>query len=255
MIANYHTHTARCNHACGREEEYILAAISGGIKTLGFSDHTPYWFPGDYYSFFRMQQAELPEYMQLLSALREKYADRLEMHIGLEAEYYPAYFGELLPRLRDAGVEYLLLGQHFLGNEINEPHSTLKTAQEGDLVRYCDQVIEAMQTGVFTYLAHPDVFRFVGEDKVLKKHMGRVFREAKSCRMPVEINLLGLREGRHYPNPVVWETAGEVGCQVILGSDAHDPKEVSDPVTEARALEIVKEYGLQLTEKVTLRKI
>ena len=41
MFANYHTYTARCGHASGREEEYILRAIEGGIKILGFSDHIP----------------------------------------------------------------------------------------------------------------------------------------------------------------------------------------------------------------------
>lgn len=40
-MKNYHTHTTRCMHAIGSEEEYILAAISAGYTELGFSDHTP----------------------------------------------------------------------------------------------------------------------------------------------------------------------------------------------------------------------
>ena len=55
MIANYHTHTPRCNHAVGSEEEYVQQALKAGIKILGFSDHTPYLFPGDYYSTFRIR--------------------------------------------------------------------------------------------------------------------------------------------------------------------------------------------------------
>ena len=51
MIANYHTHTPRCNHAEGAERDYIERALEGGFRELGFSDHTPYLFdvPG-YYS-------------------------------------------------------------------------------------------------------------------------------------------------------------------------------------------------------------
>ena len=45
MFANYHTHTARCNHASGTEREYVEAAIKSGLKILGFADHTPYPFP------------------------------------------------------------------------------------------------------------------------------------------------------------------------------------------------------------------
>ena len=56
MIANYHTHTARCHHASGTEEEYIQAAIESGLRVLGFSDHTPYPFPEGYYSKMRMYQ-------------------------------------------------------------------------------------------------------------------------------------------------------------------------------------------------------
>ena len=55
MIANYHTHTPRCNHAVGTEREYVENALEAGLQILGFSDHSPYIFPGDYYSGFRMR--------------------------------------------------------------------------------------------------------------------------------------------------------------------------------------------------------
>ena len=35
---NYHTHTKRCNHAVGEDEEYVLSAIENGYKVLGFAD-------------------------------------------------------------------------------------------------------------------------------------------------------------------------------------------------------------------------
>ena len=42
MKANYHTHTARCGHATGTGEDYVLAAIEQGFDELGFSDHVPW---------------------------------------------------------------------------------------------------------------------------------------------------------------------------------------------------------------------
>lgn len=36
---NYHTHTYRCMHACGSDEDYVISAIKGGYQVLGFSDH------------------------------------------------------------------------------------------------------------------------------------------------------------------------------------------------------------------------
>ena len=42
MKANYHTHTLRCGHAKGLDEQYIEAAIGRGMEELGFSDHVPW---------------------------------------------------------------------------------------------------------------------------------------------------------------------------------------------------------------------
>ena len=39
---NYHTHTKRCCHAIGDDEEYVVNAIEAGLTDLGFSDHCPY---------------------------------------------------------------------------------------------------------------------------------------------------------------------------------------------------------------------
>ena len=96
MFANYHTYTARCGHASGREEEYILRAIEGGIKILGFSDHIPFRFPDGHQSGFRVPVEQGRAYVALLSELREKYREQIEIHIGFEMEYYPLYFQEML---------------------------------------------------------------------------------------------------------------------------------------------------------------
>ena len=133
MIANYHTHTPRCNHAQGSEQEYVDAALSAGLKILGFSDHTPYFFPGDYYSTFRMHPEELPGYVSTVNALRDRYADRLEIHVGVEAEYYPKYFDRLVDFLQQEQVEYMILGQHFVGNEPDGVYSGQPTADNAIL--------------------------------------------------------------------------------------------------------------------------
>ena len=38
MLENYHTHTTRCRHAAGSDEEYVRCAIDNGLQILGFSD-------------------------------------------------------------------------------------------------------------------------------------------------------------------------------------------------------------------------
>lgn len=255
MIANYHTHTPRCRHAQGPEEEYVRNAIDRGLKIFGFSDHTPQFFPGDYYSFMRMYPEELDDYCETVRHLRQQYQGQLQIPLGLESEYYPGIWGELLPRLQDAGIEYLILGQHWLGNEQNEHGSGGATADEELLRRYCRQVMDAFETGKFTYLAHPDLFRFVGDRDIYRRHMRQLVRAAREADIPLEINLLGILYNKHYPCEEFWALAAEEGCKVVLGMDAHDPAHVANRQPEEKALEIVRHFGLKLLDTVELRPL
>lgn len=255
MIANYHTHTPRCNHAVGTEEEYVRAALTRGLEILGFSDHTPYVFPGTYYSGFRMKMNQMEDYVRSVLEMRQKYGNQIRIHLGLETEYYPAFFPELMERLKDYPVEYMILGQHFVGNEIGEHYSGAPTAEVSILERYCDQVIDAMQTGLFTYLAHPDLLNFIGDRRVLAENLRRVCREARSCGIPLEINMLGLEVGRNYPCRTFLEQAAEEGCTMILGCDAHEPKALADTAAEKKARSMAAEYGLEILETVDFRPV
>lgn len=255
MIANYHSHTVRCNHATGTMVEFVEAAMERGMKIFGFSDHTPQYFPGDYYTFMRMKPYELPEYCMDVHKLQKQYRDRIRLHLGLEVEYYPAYWNQLIPRLQDAGIEYIILGQHWLGNEINEPGSAGVTGDEGILRRYCHQVCEAMETGKFTYIAHPDYINYVGDAKIYQHHIRDLCRTAKQSGTPLEMNFLGIAYERHYPNPLFWEVAAEEGCAVVFGVDAHSPAQILNAQPEEKALEIVDRFGLNLLETVEFRAI
>ena len=255
MIANYHSHTFRCCHAYGTEKEYVERAIDRGLNIFGFSDHTPQYFPGEYYSFMRMYPQELDAYCDTVRALRKEYAGRLQIHLGVEAEFYPATWKEMTARLQDAGVEYMIMGQHWLGNEQNEHGSGGATADEALLKRYCHQVMEGLDTGKFTYLAHPDLFNFVGDRSIYRRHMGALCRFVRQADIPLEINLLGIRSHRHYPNREFFALAAEEGCKVIFGMDAHAPEHIVERESEAAALEMVRHFDLQLLETVELKPL
>lgn len=253
MIANYHTHTVRCHHAVGSETDYIENAIRNGMKILGFADHTPYDTPKP--RPFRMAPEELPEYAATLRALGEQYQDQIDILIGVEVEYYPTLFPAHLELLRDNGVQYMILGQHFLGDEIGEPYCAIKTDDVETLERYVDQSSEAMHTGLFTYFAHPDLIHFIGSGDIYEQQMLRLCEAAKETNTPLEINLLGIRTNRHYPDERFWAIAGAVGNDVVLGCDAHKPEDVSGGEAEQEALRMVKKYSLHLQQTVALRHI
>ena len=87
------------------------------------------------------------------------------------------------------------------------------------------------------------------------KKVRAICRRARELDIPLEFNLLGFQEGKHYPDPSFWRVAGEEGCAVILGSDAHEPAAVWDPALIARAEVILKPFGITPIETVKLRPI
>lgn len=253
MKANYHTHTWRCNHASGEERAYVERAIEGGLATLGFSDHTPYPFPEGHVSNYRMRMDQLEDYVETVLSLKKEYQKDIEIHLGLEVEYYPDYFQALLEAASQYPIEYFLLAQHFLGNEIGDTYSGDLTRDPRVLERYCAQVEEAMKTGRFTYLAHPDLIHFVGDEEIYDRKIRELCRAAARYEMPLEINFLGLGENRHYPDPRFWKIVGEEGNAVIFGCDAHKAASVWEPEVIKRGEEMVSRFGLHLVDDTVLR--
>ncbi len=252
MVANYHTHTKRCHHACGEDREYIEQAIAQGLDTLGFSDHVPMPFADGRQSGYRIRVEELDDYVRSLEALREEYRDRIKILIGFEAEYYPAVFEDMLALIGRYDYDYLIMGQHFLGNEAGESPSSKGTREESELARYVDQVIEGLETGRYTYLAHPDIRGFEGDEAAYERQMRRLCERCLALDIPLEINLLGLRDGRHYPSDRFFRIAAEVGNPVVLGCDAHRPCDMAVPENIADGYKMAERLGLRVLERLPI---
>ena len=253
MIANYHTHTWRCNHAEDTEREYVEAAVARGIKTLGFADHAPYFFDGDYYSGFRMKREQYRDYADTLKALRQEYADRIDIFIGAEMEYYPKYFEKTLDFMNEIGLDYIIMGQHYM-DHTESWHAYKETEDEAVLARYVDVVLEGAGTGAYTYIAHPDHINFRGDEKIWHKHMFRLCQALKEMDVPVEMNLLGLWEGRHYPRLVFFAVVKEGGTPVVLGCDAHSKWQMGNVQIAKDAVKWLGDRGIVPQAQIPLRK-
>ncbi len=251
MTYNYHTHTYRCHHASGDEEAYIQNAIKTGITHMGFSDHIPFEFPDGYQSYYRVPVNETGDYFKVLSALREKYRDKIDIKIGFEMEYYPSHFEKMLDFARKSGAEYLILGQHFLGEEHPDGcYCGNPTKSEAHMCEFSSLIIRAMETGVFTYVAHPDVINFTGDRGVYERECRKICKASAKLGVPLEVNFLGIRARRNYPAPDFWRIAGEEGAPVTFGHDAHSVNSAgvnADTLGAAKA--IAEKFGLNYIGK------
>ena len=75
MLTNYHTHCELCRHAEGTVEDYVKQAITEGFDVLGMSDHLPY---PDYDFGYRMEFAEIWDYITDVRDAQKKYGDKLK---------------------------------------------------------------------------------------------------------------------------------------------------------------------------------
>lgn len=245
MIYNYHTHTWRCSHAEGKEEDYIKTAVKNGIKYMGFSDHFPFSYPDGFEASFRVPVAEAEYYVLDLLNLREKYKKEIDIKIGFEMEYYPEYFSDMMKNAKKYGCEYLILGQHYInGEHPEEPHTITETDSVERLKEYAFRVVEAIKSRVFTYVAHPDIINFNGDISIYQNEIRKICIAAKEYNIPLEMNFLGIRTHRNYPNENFWKIAGEEQSPVTFGFDAHDVDSAFDGNSLLRAKELVKKYNL-----------
>ena len=248
LLHNYHTHTKRCHHAIGEDREYVEKAIEMGIKTLGFSDHAPYILPLDNnYSAHRILLDEADNYVSSIRSLAKEYARDIRILCGFELEYYPDFHKEEMSYLKTLSPDYLILGQHFLSNEKTFMRSS---ALQGDmaLTAYVTQAIAGLATGDFLYLAHPDLAGFRFSEETLQFEYRRLCEYAKKHNIPLEINLLGMREQRHYPDEKFFKIAAEVGNDVVIGIDAHSPDALGREDCYNEAIHLVKRLNLHLIQ-------
>ena len=251
---NYHTHTTRCYHASGKDEEYVKAAIKAGIKELGFSDHTPWHYDSSFKATMRMPESQLDDYIESIRYLKEKYKDQISILIGLECEYFERYMPWLEKTLKDKQIDYIILGNHYY--ETDELHQNFGSpVNEYYLKAYVDHCIKAIDTGLYSYIAHPDLVYYDKDSKLYQEEMSRLCAYAKEKDMPLEFNLLGFMSGRHYPNESFWKIASKYQNKAIIGFDAHSPDALLKDDIYQQAFNYLSSLDVELIDTIkTLKK-
>lgn len=256
---NYHTHTMRCNHASGKDEQFVLSAIRGGFEVLGFSDHSPWdYSPSNYKgSHIRMRLEEFDDYYESVSKLKEKYKDQIDIKIGLEVEYFPDYMDWLKSFIKEKKLDYIIFGNHFYRSDEYGPYYGHECTKDHILLQYAEDTIAGLQTGLYSYLCHPDLF-MRGRSKFDDLAVEVSYRICKACKemdIPLEYNLAGLEvsERMHitqYPHPDFWRIAAEVGNKVIIGCDAHDHRQLENGYYWQKALAHIEALGMERVDTI-----
>ena len=245
MLTNYHTHTTRCGHAEGTEEEYILTALRCGFKVLGFSDHTPWAYatPG-FVSRIRMLPFQLDDYVLTCAGCGRNMPTNSTSASASRQSHFPAYLGWLREETERLDIEYLILGCHYDTTDEQDARASRFGGSPSTAHgrRYAEQVVEALETGLYRYLAHPDLFFEPGDGLRRRRREslpGHLCRSGAAGHPPrVQHGRTDLQASRRlsglHPDEF-WRIAAESPRQGHHGCDATPPRSwTSSPPSRKR---------------------
>ena len=259
---NLHTHTSYCD---GKDtpDEMIRIAMEKGFHSIGFSGHSyMHYSPGH-----SMSPEGTQAYTNEVSALKEKYAGRIAVFLGLEVDMFS--------EIDMSGYEYLIGSVHYLpvnGEMVGFDRSreevarVIHTCFGGSGMAYAKeyyrQLARLPEFGSFDILGHFDLVckhaencRFFDEDAKEYRYAAIEAAEALAGKIPLfEVNTGAIARGYRttpYPSLALIREMKRMGYGAVISSDCHDARYLDCAFTQAAELLRTAGYTEQfvLTEK------
>jgi histidinol-phosphatase (PHP family) len=154
---DYHTHHHRCGHAVGSIHDYCEAAVKLGMTTFGISDHGPaYWLDGDHAQpQTQMACSSVSGYVAEALMERENYAGRIDIRVGLEADWIPGRADDLKAILDAHPFDYVLGSVHYILGQSIFSRTRWHSEDPSDVyTAYYEELCRAAASGLFDILSH-----------------------------------------------------------------------------------------------------
>ena len=231
IISSYHNHNYLCGHALGNVKDYIDVAVKKGYQIFGISDHG--YIPqmsdrmnrNDFFNNYLKQFEEIKDYNIIVKK-------------GLEFEYFKENI-DLYKEMRKY-VDYLVLGEHifYRNGKLRSVH--YDELDDEDFILYEKNCIEGLKTGLFDFIAHPEI-AFYNIENISETGMRCLENIVKYCTendIIMEVNVNGLRRkpiGKvryRYPRQEYLDLLKKYHTKVIVSDDAHVISEINDDYTK-----------------------
>ena len=233
MIQSLHTHATFCDGK-NTPEELVHEAIRMDMDALGFSSHAPLAGQSDW----TMAPEDVPRYRAEILRLRERYAGRLEIFLGLEQDYYSPPPGD--------GWDYLIGSVHCVERDgrllpvDSLPEDFVRSARQyygGDYCAFAEDYYRlvghvAEQTGC-QIVGHFDLITKFNEGDCLFDTTDARYVNAALAALDrlaerdviLEINTGAMSRGYRtapYPAPGLLRAMRERHLPICITSDCHD---------------------------------
>ena len=258
-MQNLHTHST-FDHGIDTPEEMVQKAMEKGFTSIGFSGHA-YQF---YCDTFTMTVKGTEEYKKEIKRLKEKYADKIKIYLGLEFDLYSD--------TPVTGYEYMIGSCHYLklGDDyvcVDRDENYYKNAIDnyfgGDGMafakEYYRQIVDLPKHAKIDILAHFDLItknidRADFFDYNSKEYISSAIEALEALKKDIplfEINTGGVVRGYRktpYPMLPIIKEMKRLGYGAVITSDCHDVNYLDAYFDDAKKL--LQEGGF--TEKYIL---
>lgn len=249
-----HTHHERCGHADGSIEQYIRAAIKEGLTAIGISDHAPYFAhehdqprPN-----IAMAKREFPHYVREVLALKQKYADKIDVLLGVESDFYAEHIDTYRHTLTKYPFDYIIGSVHQTnGVSIFNRHRFDHLSMDEQIQQKTDYytlIEQSARSGLFQILGHIDAMKAyypAFSDIPTPDVIDRTLKTIADHNVAIEVNTSGgtKKVGGWYPSDAILERALYFNVSITFGSDAHHPRRVAEDF--ARVQQRLQEIGFK----------
>ena len=244
---NFHSHTNFCDGSA-EPEAYIIEAIKQGFITYGFSGHCPIPIPND----FALTQETIPIYCKEIERLKEKYKGKVNILLGLEADYIPGLTTPFDSFRNQFKLDYIIGSVHvvkntagdtwFIDGPVRQTYDDgLKLFFNNDIknavTAFYHQTNQMLETEHFEIIGHFDKITmynqnrfFITSEPWYRKLVMETIALIKEKDVVVEINSRGLykkRSSDFFPETFILKHLHDSKIPVMINSDAHAPHEIS----------------------------
>ena len=248
QLSNYHSHCTFCD---GRSipEDFVRFAITHGFRAYGFSSHSPLPFE----TFWNMSKDDMPEYLQEIKRLKQKYSDQLEIYAGLEIDYLDETYNASIPYFQELPLDYRIGSIHFLPVSEHLVEENM-VCIDGSFREYAHSVERHFEGDVrllvkryFDSTMKYEIFNF--DEDWYRKPFEACLDLVKEKGLMVEVNTKNWTKKKElYPRAEYLSRLREMNIPVMVNSDCHYPDLVNDG--RRAAFELLKQAGFKSTREL-----
>jgi histidinol-phosphatase (PHP family) len=253
---NFHSHTRFCDGS-DHPEAYIVEAIKQGFQRYGFSSHAPIPLPNN----FALTTESFPEYQKEILRLRMLYKDKIEIFLGIEADFISGITNNFDDFRKTFKLDYIIGSVHVVINNEGKTwfiDGSKQSIYDEGLMHCFDNDIRRAIAGFYhqtNTMIESEHFEILGHlDKITMHNQNRFFTTdqkwyqnlvfetidlIKEKNVVVEVNTRGLykkRSNDFFPETFILKHLFAKNIPVMISSDAHKPDEISLLHQEAKSL-------------------